>query len=152
MLLRSVDDHENQMARKNKTKKEVVVDIKASQETDRIRKLVRERIYPFLLELNKSIAFSKIFLQVSAVTVDTAFNNLSKDMKVKELIPKFEQLYSEETDDNKMYMKFFKMFENETIQTFVSLMETMPRMIEKYYTAQTDKGMIIDLPIDQILG
>ncbi len=140
------------MARKNKSKKEVVQDIKANQETDRLRKVVREEVYPFLLELNDNIGFSKIFLQTCAVSIDSAFNAISKEMKVKELIPRLEELYSGDNDQNKKYMNFFKRFENESVSTFVSLIESTPRHIERYFTQEVDKRPILELPIEKILG
>ena len=138
--------------RKNKTKKEIVVDIKIAQETERIRTMVREKLFPFLLELNNTIGYTKIFMQVASVTIDTAFNNLSKEMKVKELIPKFENLYKEDNKDNEMYLKLFNLFGEETVSTFASLMEATPRQIERYFTKDIDTKPIIDLPIDKILG
>lgn len=138
--------------RKNKSKKEVVLNIQQAHEADRLRILVREKIFPFLLQLNDTIAFTKIFLQVAAVTVDTAFNNTSKDMKVKDLIPKFETLYKDDSGHNKMYMKFFELLGDETVSSFVSLIQMTPQKIEAYFTQENDKRPIMDLPIDKVLG
>ena len=138
--------------RKNKTKQEVVHDIKTVQETDRIRKMVREKMYPFLVELNDTISFTKVFLQVCAVTADSAFNALSKTMTIKDILPQIKELYKEDTAQNKMYVKFFETFQDETLSTFTSLVEAFPRQIERYYTQEVDKSPILDLPIDKILG
>ena len=43
--------------RKNKTKQEVVHNIKDVQEEERKRKIIRETVYPLLLELNDTIGF-----------------------------------------------------------------------------------------------
>ncbi len=138
--------------RKNKSKKEIVIDIKAVQETDRLRTLMREQVYPFLLELNDSIGFSKVFLQVCAVTVESAFNNTSKEVKVSDLMPKLKELYKNDTEENKKYLRFFELFKDETVSTFVSLIEATPRHIERYFTQEIDKKPILDMPIDKILG
>lgn len=136
----------------NKTKPQITQDIKAIQEADRLRKMVREQVYPFLVSLNDTIGFTKIFLQVCSVSADTAFNNLSKDMKVSELIPKLSEVFKDKTPENQKYMDFFEMFKDESLSTFTSLTETMPRMIEKYFTQDVDKRPIIDLPIEKVLG
>lgn len=138
--------------RVNKAKPQIVQDIKAVQEADRLRKMVREQVYPFLITLNDSIGFVKIFLQVCAVSADTTFNNLSKEMKIADILPKLKELYKEDTSENKKYLEFFEMFKDETLSTFTSLTETMPRMIEKYFTQDVDKRPIIDLPINEVLG
>lgn len=138
--------------RRNKTKNEIVNDIKTVQETDRLRLLTKEKVYPFLLQLNDSIGFSKIFLQVSAVTVESAFSNISQEMKVSELLPKLKAVFKEETEENKKYMQFFELMQDETISTFGSLMTAMPRQIEAYFTQQVDKSPVMELDITKILG
>lgn len=138
--------------RVNKTKPQIVQDIKAVQEADRLRKMVREQVYPFLLALNDSIGFTKIFLQVCSVSADTAFNNLSKEMKVSELMPKLREVFSKKNSENEKYIQFFEMFKDENVSTFTSLVETMPRMIEKYFTQEVDKRPILELPIEKVLG
>jgi len=138
--------------RTNKSKKEIVSDIKASQEAERMRKLIREDIFPFLLQLNKPIGETKMFLQVASVTLDTAFSGLSKEMKVGDLINKFEHLFSDDTDDNKMYMKFFEKFKDEPLSSFTSILEETPRRIEMFFTQETNKHPVLDIPIDKILG
>lgn len=140
------------MPRKNKSKQEVVVDIKAAQETERVRKLVREEIYPFLLQLNESIGFTKVFLQVMATTVESTFEASKKEMKVKDFMSKYQTLFKEDVGHNKMYLAFLEKFGEETISTFVNLLQIMPRHIERYFTQAVDKKPILDLPINEVLG
>lgn len=138
--------------RKNKTKQEIVHDIKTVQDTDRLRVLVKDKIYPFLLQLNDTIGFAKIFLQVSSVSVESAFSNISKDMKVGELIPKLREVFKDSSPENQKYLEFFELMKDESISTFGSLMSATPRQIEAYFTQQVDKNPIMELPIDRVLG
>lgn len=140
------------MPRKNKTKKQVVNDIKQVQEADRLRKSVREVVYPFLLELNNTVGYAKLFLQVCAVTVESAFNNTSKEKKVGDFMETFVTLFKDPTDENKKYLEFLGLMKDETISSFVSLIEQTPRAIEKYYVQKADKMLVLDMPIDEILG
>jgi len=139
------------MSRRNKTKKEIVTDIKTAQETERKRELIRKVIYPFLLELNDTIGFTKIFLQSSAAALESAFNETSKKVKVKDLIADLKEKIKDD-EEGKKYIRFYELLQNETASDFTSMIEMMPRMMEQYFTQQTDKHPILDVDIDKLLG
>ena len=140
-------------ARTNKSKKEIIFDMNTANETERVRGIVKEKIFPFINELKETIGFSKIFFQVSAVTVESAFSNLSKDMKVGELIEKIRtEVFKADTEENKNYIKFLELMKDETVSTFVSLMQATPRQIEMYFTQISDKKDISEVDVDKILG
>lgn len=129
-----------------------MVDIKVAQETTRMRALVRDGIYPFLLELNETIGYSKIFIQMMATTVESTFEASKKDVKVRDLMPKYKELFNKDSDEHKKYLSFLDKFGDETVSSFVGLLQMMPRFIESHFTKEVDKRPILDLPIDKVLG
>lgn len=137
--------------RKNKTKKEIVTDIKSNQETIRQRELIRTKLYPFMLELNDTVGFTNIFLQSAAAAIQSAFSNLSKTMKVKELIPHLKEVLKEGSDSEK-YFRLFELMQDESISSFSTNLETLPMIIEKYFMFEANKRPVLDVNIDKILG
>ncbi len=142
--------------RKNKSKKEVIHDVKQVQNANRMRKIVREKIYPFLLELNDSIGYTKIFLQTSASALDNIYAEGQRTTKVVDLMPKLEKIFD---TDNKAqgvefakYRRLFEIMKDETVFDFTTMIQSMPRVIEQYFTHETDKKPVIDINIDKILG
>lgn len=141
------------MPRKNKTKKEVVKDIKDLQETERKRKLIKETIFPFLIKLNETIAYTKVFLQGSAMALERTFNDKQKEIKVEEFLPKLRETFKgDKQSELDLYIQFFELLKNESISDFTSLIEEIPRVVENYFTRQNDKRSVKDIPIEEILG
>lgn len=136
------------MKRKNKTKQEIVQDLKLIEETKRKRKIVKDVVYPFLLELNNTIGYTKIFLQTIATALETAFHKKQKEMKVSEFIPQIKEVFGKE----EKYVRLLEVLKDETVYDFLTLIQVMPRVIEGYYTKEVDKNPIMELPIDKILG
>lgn len=139
----------------NKSKKEVVVDIKAAQEADRKRKIVRETIYPFLLELNDTIGYTKVFLQASTTAIETTFNEKQKEIKIGDLIPRLTEVFTgleKNRPEAEKYLRLFELLKQETVLSFRSMIQELPRYIESYFTQQTDKNPVLNIPIEKILG
>lgn len=143
------------MKRKNKSKPEIIVDIKASQEADRKRKIVREVIFPFLLELNDNIGYTKVFLQASSTGIESVFNEKQREIKVADLIPRLTAIFTGNKANNpeaQKYMRLYEILKDESVMSFRSMVQELPRYIETYFTQQTDKNPVLDIPIDKILG
>lgn len=142
--------------RKNKSKKEITQDINQINKANHLREKMKKDIYPIMLELNDSIGFTKIFLQTAAVTVESESSKRIGEMKVNELIPRLNEVFTSKDEKTESqyfyYRKLFDTMKDETVQDFVSLIEMAPRYIEKFFTQEVDKKPIIELPIDKILG
>jgi len=141
--------------RVNKTKDQIVHDTKAIENATRMRERVRKDIYPFLLQLNSTIGYSKIFLQTATTAVDSAFSEMQRTVKVGDLIPKLQEVFSKGTADKAetdKYIAFLELLKDESIFNFMSMVQIMPRIVEQYYTSEANKIGILDLPIDKILG
>jgi len=140
--------------RKNKTKSEIVADLKTIQNTDRMRKIVQDVVYPFLLELNDTIGFTKIFLQSAATAVDSTFSEMQRTVKIEDLLPKLKEVFSNKDKQLEMdkYIKLFELLKDESVFNFSSMIQYMPRVIEQYFTKEADKHPVLDIPINKILG
>lgn len=144
------------MPRKNKAKPEIVQDIAKINNANRMREVVRHDIYPFLLELNNTIGHTKIFLQTAASAVESSFNERQKTVKIKDLQKRLNEVFSSKDEKTELdYSKFRKLFEvlkEETLYDFNTMVYSLPRTIESYFTQETDKNPIMELNIELILG
>ena len=61
------------MKRVNKSKKQIVSDIQLVQDADRRRALIKDVIFPYLVEMNESIGYSKVFLQAFSGLVNGVY-------------------------------------------------------------------------------
>lgn len=142
--------------RQNKSKKEIVADIKQVQNAERMRELVRKDIYPFLLQLNNTIGYSKIFLQTSATALDSAYTARQRDTKVSEFIEDLKKVFvaqdPKQQAEMDKYIQFFELLKNESLHDFQSMVATLPRVIDSYFTHEKDKAPILDLDVNKILG
>ena len=140
------------MSRKNKTKKEIVKDIKEVQEATRKRELVRNVIFPFLLRMNESVAYTKVFLQSFALGLDSVFNEREKTTKVSEFIPRLKEVFTGEKQSEKdLYIQLYEMLKDESVADTVSISEMMPRIFEHYFTKMSEKKSVADIPIEELL-
>ena len=144
------------MARKQKSKPEIVQDLAKVTNANRMREVVRDVVYPFLLELNNTIGHSKIFMQAAATAVENTFSEKQKTVKIRELLPRLNEVFtSKDTKTEEEYAKyrrFFSLMADETLYDFNTMIYSMPRTIESYFTQKVDKNPIMDLKIEDILG
>lgn len=139
-----------------KSKPEIKQDIKQIQAANRMRETIRAKVYPFLLELNDSIGFSKIFLQTASSSVDSIFNEKQRIMKIEEILPRLTEIFTSEDEklqpEYEKYRRLFEILKDETIYDFNTMIQTLPRAIETYFTQQTDKRPVMEVNIEEILG
>ncbi len=142
--------------RKNKSKPEIKQDLDKIVNATRMREVVRNTIYPFLLELNNTIGHTKIFLQAAASAVESAFAEKQRTLTVKDLQPRLNDIFTSKDKateaEYEKYRRLFKLLENETLYDFNTIIYSMPRTIESFFTQQADKQPIMELNIDKILG
>ncbi len=142
--------------RVNKSKPEITQDITKIANANRMREVVRKVVYPFLLELNNTIGHTKVFMQAAASAVESAFTEKQKTLKIRDLIPRLNDVFtSKEPQTEAEYAKYRRLFEllaDETLYDFNTMIYSMPRTIEGYYTQEADKHQIIDLDIEKLLG
>jgi len=148
------------MPRKNKSKKEVVVDIKVNQEeekkkqnAERMRTLMREKIFPFLLGIKETVGYTKLFLQSSTIALERVYQDKQKEIKVEEFLPRLREIFTGDKQSEKdLYIQFYELLKDENIEDFTNLLETFPRYIEQYFTKEADKQSVDKIPLEKLLG
>ena len=140
------------MPRQNKTKPEIVKDIREVQEASRKRELVRSVIFPFLVNLKENVGYTKVFLQTFALALDRVFEEKGKSIKVSEFIPRLKEIYTgDKQSENELYIKLYELLKDESVSDAVSIAEMMPRIFEQYFTKTSEKKSITDIPIEELL-
>jgi hypothetical protein len=152
--------------RVNKTKKEIVKDIKLNktqiEDAERRRSLVKNIIYPHLVKMNETIAYSKVFLQAFHSLADGVFNDLAKITTIgaieEGIKAKLEDIFDTndkvQREEMQKYLDFIEVLKFVPVQDLVYAAE-LPRYIDGYFTKDKDKAKMetINLKIiEEILG
>lgn len=149
------------MARKQKSKKEIIKDIKVTkkqtEDADRRRSLVKNIVYPYLFNLNESIGYSKVFLQAFYSLTDGVFNEMAQTITVGDLDNKLkiklEEIFDTKNETQKAEMKkytdFIEVLKFVPIQDLAYAAE-LPRYIDGYFTKDTDKRKMDTVKVDVI--
>ena|ERR1035437_9299072 len=145
--------------RKNKTKKEIVSDIQLTEDATRRRSLVRDIIFPFLVETKETIGYSKIFLQSFSGLVNTIFDERAKKTTLIDLTPRITERLSEifdvkNVEQKKEYDRYFSLLEklkDISVQD-LSYAAELPRYLDGFILQEKGKELISTIPIDKIMG
>lgn len=113
----------------NKTKDQLLEEQKQREETLRLRKIVKEQIYPLLLEKSKSIDDAKVFSSTVSISIKQAFNNTMRKILVEEL--KLKGMLSE-SEEKGRYEQMFDILNTETIFNALKMIDEMPNAIDGF--------------------
>lgn len=139
------------MPRANKTKKEIVEDLKAKQESERKRKLIRDIIYPMVLELEpKTIRYAKVFLYTSSTALEQAFMKEKTTRTVGEFIPALKEMFKD--GEAKEYFRLFELLKDESVSSFQAMIKDLPQNIDNFFYQKMEKESVDQIDIDKILG
>ena len=147
------------MPRKNKTKPEIVSDIQLVQDAARRRALVKDILFPYLVNLDESIAYSKIFLQAYSGLIEGVYEDNRKRTTVGHLedkiIEKLSNTFTLSDPESKKeydrYVGITKQLKDISIQD-LSYATELPRFIDGYMMKDSGKAKIKTIPIDELLG
>lgn len=131
--------------RVNKTKEQLLEEQKQREETLRLRSIVKEQIYPLLLEKSKSIDDAKIFSSTVSISIKQAFNNTMRKMLVEEL--KLKGMLSE-SEEKERYEKMFDILNTETIFNALKMIDEMPNAIDGFIREEMCKRPLSELKAD----
>lgn len=147
------------MARKNKSKKEIVSDIQLTQDAERRRALVRDVIFPFLVKENESIEYSKLFLQSFSGIVNGVYEESRKKTTITHLqepiSTKIKSIFNMKDEKQRKeferYTKFADALKDISIQDLSYGLE-LSRYIDGFIMSKAGKESIKTVDIDKILG
>lgn len=119
---------QNEQPRKNKTKEEIEADMKRIAEVKRLRSLVKDTIYPAVVEASISIDDSKFLLHSFSTMMMDKFLESMKEVKFTDL--KLVDRLDPKAPKHAEYVKLLALFGNETVFTARELIEGMKMEIE----------------------
>jgi hypothetical protein len=148
-----------QLKRVNKSKKDIVSNLQLVQSTERRRSLIKDIIFPNLVEINESIAYSKVFLQALSGLVNGVFDEKRKVTTIDQLNPrlteKLNEVFNVKDKEQKKeydrYMKLLELLKDVSVED-LSYATELPRYIDGHIIKGREKESIATIPISEILG
>ena len=145
--------------RKVKSKKDIVSEIQLIQDSDRRRSLIRDIVFPYLVSMDDTIGYTKVFLQAFGGIITGALEEMEKKVTVGDLVPqltrKLEETFKVKDPDQKReferYMGLVKLLTEVSVQDLAYATE-LGRYIDGYLLQEKQKESIKKIPIDTILG
>ncbi len=132
--------------RKNKSKEEIASELKLIGETKRKRARVKTELYPLLKEVSTSIDNAKIFCMAGSMAIEQAFNNLQREMKVKDL--KIVDFIKSDGKEAEHFKRLMDMFAEETLTDALSMIRDMPHAIDSFIREEMTKRPLTSLKED----
>ena len=145
--------------RVNKSKQDIVSDVMLARDAERRRALIKDVIFPHVLEINESIGYTKIFLQSFSGLVEgifdqtrktTTIGNIQDGLKLK-LSTIFKLSDPVQKKEYDRYITLVDKLQDVSIQDLNYAAE-LPRYIDGYITKNKDKESISNVDIVSILG
>lgn len=140
----------------NKSKQDLIQETKIKQDSDRKRSIVREKIFPLLLSLGGDIRYLKIFLFTASTAVDQVMDSKKSETKISEIKDEMIKLFKggDDISNEKVnhYAEIFEMLQDETINSFQSMIRDLPDNIDRFFYKQMEKKAVDQINIDEVLG
>ena len=147
------------LKRVNKTKKEIVSDMQLVNDANRRRALIKDVIFPYLLEVNETIGYTKIFLQAFSGLVEGVFDDTRKTTTIghinQKIVEKLENVFNvKDPEQKKEYDRYITFLGklNDISVNDLSYAAELPRYIDGFTTKNIGKESIKTVNVDEILG
>ena len=145
--------------RQNKDKKEILSDIYLQQDAERRRTLISDVVFPYLVNMEDTIGYTKVFLQSMSGLINGEFDETRKTTTIgdikERIVSKLDSIFSKKDPQQKKeydrYLALVEKLEGVSIQDFTYAAE-LPRYIDGYITKTKDKESISIIDIKEILG
>lgn len=145
--------------RVNKSKKEIVSDFHQIEDAKRRRALIKDVVFPYLVEMNDTIGYSKIFLQSFSGLLEGVLEESRKTITVgmihDKVLNKLDSIFkTSNADQKKEYDRYLALackLKDVSIQDF-SYAAEMPRYMDGYMTKDTNKQPVSIINVDELLG
>lgn len=115
-------------------------------EAERQRKLVREQLYPMVVDASTSITDASQFVSVLLMSVRQQFQSQMRTQKVKDLdlLSKIDA----KADRADKYKKVLELFQDETVSTTTQLLEGFGNAIDSFVKEELTKRPFDSLKTD----
>ena len=143
----------------NKSKKEILSDFHQRADADRRRMLISDTVFPYLIDMNDNIGYTKVFLQAMSGLINGEFDETRKttiigDIKER-IVSKLDSIFSKKDPAQKKeydrYLGLIEKLNDVSIQDFTYAAD-LPRYIDGFITKNKDKESISIIDIKEILG
>lgn len=119
--------------------------IKQKEELARLRRIVKEGIYPLVVETSGNIEDAQTFVAALSMALKQSFNNLMTKMKVSDL--KIED-YLIDNDKSDRYKRLLALINDETITGALMLLDGFSNPIQIALREENLKRSLRDLKVD----
>lgn len=145
--------------RKQKSKKDIVSDIQLVQTADRVRSLTRDILFPHLIGIGESVAYSKLFIQTTSGLIDGQYEKLREKTCIRDIMPslvkRLDEIFTKsDPEQKKEYGRYLSLLEKigeVSISDFSKAAE-LPRFIDGWMMRDRNKEPISSINMDEILG
>lgn len=142
-----------------KSKKNILSDIQLAQNATRMRGLIKEHIFPFLVSKKENISYNKLFLQSLSGLVTTIYAEREKQVTISDIMPRLTERLNEifkvsdpvQKKEYDNYMGLFELIKGLTIHDLQFITE-IPRYIEGYILQDKGKENLDTISVDKLLG
>ena len=132
--------------RVNKTKEQILEQVKQNQEARKRKTFVREKLFPFLLEHTESIDDAQILCEALAQTVRMAFNQKMVAMDFKELGIK--DAMNPNSEHFKKMAGIVELLGEEKMATALRILDEIPQAIQDKIRAEGKKRKLAELNLE----
>jgi hypothetical protein len=134
-----------------KTKEEIAHGMEMQYEQTRQRKLIKERVYPFLLENSKSISDAKNLCYAASSAIESTYQ-MKMQEEQKRLsglrLSDMEVSKNVNAEENKRDLDFLDFFSEEKVSTAAGLIQGLKQVIESFEREESIKRPLSSLPAE----
>lgn len=142
-----------------KSKKDILSDIQLNQNANRMRDIIKNEVYPFLVDTNETISYHKLFLQSLSGLINGIYDERAKIITIGGILPelttKLNTIFSVKDATQKIeldrYLAFINKIKDVSIHD-LSYITELPRYIDGYIQLEKGKEKIDSISIDKLLG
>lgn len=145
--------------RVNKSKEDIVSDLQLVSKSNRRRALIRDVVYPHLVEMDESIAYCKAYLPTVRFLIDGAFQDEKEKTTIghlkERIFDKLKKTFDTKDPDQKKeyerYKSFIEKLSDVSVADFTIVGE-LPTYMDGYLLKDRNKDKISTVDINDILG
>jgi len=135
--------------RVNKSKEELVDDMKAAQERERQKVLIKTTIFPSLHDSCKNVADAKVLIEYASSMVqqkglERMYKTSTKELALTEMM--------KDNDTAKKYREFFSSFDSLDIGATITILDQMKKGINNYVENKVDSEPLMNVNIEEIVN
>lgn len=130
--------------RQNKTREEILKDMKSNADFMRRMSFTKDQLYPAIIKASKNVEDATRFLYQTSTMITQKFLGLMKEKKFEEL--DFVNILDKTDTQYPQYVELFKLFEGMSVYEAKEYLEGMKSEIDLFARELMQKTKLEDLP------